>query len=197
MEAVVTILSYLIGSIPTGFIVGKFAGVDVRSAGSGNIGATNVARVMGKGRGLLTLIADVAKGFLPALAARKMGFGDTAVALVGAVAFLGHLYPIFLKFRGGKGVATAFGVLLAVAPQATLVPLAVFIAVALPSRMVSAGSIGAAIATPIALWFFSYPTPLVALGVFFAVLVVVRHRENIKRLLQGTEARFGGRASSR
>ena len=122
MEAVITILSYLIGSIPTGCILGKAAGVDVRTAGSGNIGATNVARVMGKGSGLLTLIADVAKGLLPALVARQMAFNDAAVAVVGAAAFLGHLFPVFLKFRGGKGVATAFGVLLVLAPQAMWVP---------------------------------------------------------------------------
>jgi glycerol-3-phosphate acyltransferase PlsY len=197
MEAVIAILAYLIGSVSTGFILGKVAGVDVRTAGSGNIGATNVARVMGKGRGLLTLIADVAKGFLPALVARQMAFSDLAVAVVGAAAFLGHLFPVFLKFRGGKGVATAFGVLLAVALQAIWVPLAVFVAAALASRRVSLGSICAAVAAPLALWFFSYPAPLTALGVFFAAFIIARHRANIKRLLAGTEPRFGERAESR
>ncbi len=197
MEAVLAIVAYLIGSIPSGFILGKLAGVDVRAAGSGNIGATNVARVMGKGRGLLTLIADVAKGFLPALAARQMALGDGAAALAGAAAFLGHLFPVFLKFRGGKGVATAFGVLLALAPQAVWAPLAVFAALALPSRIVSLASLGAALAAPAALWIFGYSAALVALGIFFAALIVARHGANIKRLLAGTEPRFGARASSR
>ena len=197
MEAVLAILAYLIGSVSTGFILGKVAGVDGRTAGSGNIGATNVARVMGKGRGLLTLIADVAKGFLPALVARQMGFSDAAMAVVGAAAFLGHLFPLFLKFRGGKGVATAFGVLLALAPQAIWVPLTVFVAAVLASRRVSLGSICAAVAAPLPLWFFSYPGPLTALAVFFAVFIVARHRANIKRLLAGSEPRFGERAESR
>jgi len=197
MEAVIAILSYLIGSISTGFILGKAAGVDVRTAGSGNIGATNVARVMGKGRGLLTLIADVAKGFLPALVARQMALSDTAVAVVGAAAFLGHLFPIFLKFRGGKGVATAFGVLLALAPQAMWVPLVVFTAAVVTSRRVSLGSICAAVAAPLALWFFSYPAPLTALAIFLGAFIIARHRANIKRLLAGSEPRFGEHAESR
>ena len=196
MEAVITILSYLIGSIPTGFILGKAAGVDVRTAGSGNIGATNVARVMGKGSGILTLIADVAKGFLPALVARQMAFTDTEVAVVGAAAFLGHLFPVFLKFRGGKGVATAFGVLLVLAPQAMWVPLVVFIAAVVVSRTVSLGSICAAVAAPLALWFFSYPMPLTALAFFLGAFVIARHRANIKRLLAGSEPRLGERAEA-
>jgi glycerol-3-phosphate acyltransferase PlsY len=196
MEAVITIISYLIGSIPTGFILGKAAGVDVRSVGSGNIGATNVARVMGKGHGLLTLIADVVKGLLPALVARQMAFSDAAVAVVGAAAFLGHLFPVFLKFRGGKGVATAFGVLLALAPQAMWVPLVAFIAAVVVSRRVSLGSICAAVAAPLALWFFSYPMPLTALAAFLAAFVIARHHANIKRLLAGSEPRFGEHAES-
>lgn len=197
MEMIVALFSYLVGSIPTGFIIGKLAGIDVRTAGSGNIGATNVARVMGKGRGLLTLLADIAKGFVPVFAAQQMAFSHTAVAVIAAAAFLGHLYPIFLKFRGGKGVATAFGALLALAPEVTLILLAVFICAALLSRIVSLGSIGAALAAPILFWVFSYPTPLVALTVFVAAMIVIRHRANIKRLLNGAEPRFGARTSSR
>jgi len=197
MEIIVAFFSYLIGSIPTGFIVGKLAGIDVRAAGSGNIGATNVARVMGKGRGLLTLLADAAKGFIPVFAAQQMAFSPAAVAGIAAAAFLGHLYPIFLKFRGGKGVATAFGALLALAPQATLILLAVFICAALPSRIVSLGSLSAALAAPILFWFLAYPTPLVMLTVFLAAMIVIRHRANIQRLLNGAEPRFGLRTSSR
>jgi glycerol-3-phosphate acyltransferase PlsY len=197
MEIIVALFSYLIGSIPTGFIIGKLAGIDVRTAGSGNIGATNVARVMGKGRGLLTLLADVAKGFVPVFAAQQMAFSHTAVAVIAGAAFLGHLYPLFLKFRGGKGVATAFGALLAVAPQVTLILIAVFIFAALPSRIISLGSLGAALAAPILFWFFSYPAPFVALTVFLAAMIVIRHHANIKRLLDGAEPRFGARTNSR
>ncbi len=191
MEAIIAIISYLIGSIPTGYIVGRLAGLDVRHSGSGNIGATNVARVAGKRRGLLTLLADSAKGFIPAIIAQQMAFNPTAVALIAGAAFLGHLYPVFLRFQGGKGVATAFGVLLALAPIASFVSLAVFTAVILSSRTVSLSSIAAAIVAPMALWVISYPPPLIVMSVFFAAMIVLRHRENIRRWLSGTEPRFG------
>ena len=185
------LIGYLLGSIPTGFLVAKARGVDIRTLGSGNIGATNVARVAGKTRGLLTLLADSAKGFIPAIIAQQMAFSHTAVAVVATAAFLGHLYPVFLRFQGGKGVATAFGVLLALAPIATLVSLAVFTAVILSSRTVSLSSIAAATAAPIALWFLSYPPPLIVMSTLFAAMIILRHRENIRRLLSGTEPRFG------
>lgn len=191
METLVAIFSYLIGSIPTGFIIGRLAGIDVRTAGSGNIGATNVARVAGKGSGLVTLLADSAKGFIPAIVAQQMAFSHTAVALIATAAFLGHLYPVFLRFQGGKGVATAFGVLLALAPTAALILLAVFTVVALLSRIVSLSSIATAIAAPIALWLLYYPAPLVAMSAVIGLMIVLRHRENIQRLINGTEPRFG------
>ncbi|HEY7221383.1 MAG TPA: glycerol-3-phosphate 1-O-acyltransferase PlsY [Candidatus Binatia bacterium] len=195
MEAIVAILSYLLGSIPTGYIVGKLAGLDIRESGSGNIGATNVARVAGKGRGLLTLLADSAKGFVPAVVAQQLSFSHTAVAAIAAAAFLGHLYPVFLRFQGGKGVATAFGVLLALAPLATLVALVVFTALILVSRTVSLSSIGAAIAAPIAIWFFSYPLAWIVMSALFAAMIILRHRANIQRLLAGTEPKFGTTSS--
>ncbi len=180
MEIIVTLFSYLLGSIPTGYIIGSLAGVDIRKVGSGNVGATNVARVVGKKRGLLTLIADVTKGFLPVFVAGRLGLSHTAVALVAIAAFLGHLYPVFLKFQGGKGVATALGVLLALAPMATVVLIALFGVVAGSSRLVSLSSIVAALAAPI-----------------MPVMITVRHRDNIQRLYAGTEPRFGSRANSR
>ena len=197
MEIIVVIFSYLLGSIPTGYIVGALAGVDIRKVGSGNVGATNVARVVGKKRGLLTLIADVTKGFLPVFVAGRLGLSHTAVALVAIAAFLGHLYPLFLKFRGGKGVATALGVLLALAPMATVVLIALFGVVAGSSRLVSLSSIVAALAAPIMLWSLSYSPIVIATGVFLAVMITVRHRDNIQRLYAGTEPRFGSRANSR
>jgi len=191
METIVGIMSYLLGSIPTGFIIGKLSGLDVRKAGSGNSGATSVARVLGKGRGLLSLSADAAKGFIPVFVARKMGLDDTSVALIGTAAFVGHLYPIFLKFKGGKGVATAFGALLGVAPLAVLMLLGVFGVVVLTSRIVSLGSMAAALAAPFSLWIFSYSAPLVAMAAFLAAMIILRHRANIQRLFSGTEPRFG------
>jgi acyl phosphate:glycerol-3-phosphate acyltransferase len=190
MEIIVMIFSYLLGSIPTGYIVGALAGVDIRKAGSGNIGATNVARVIGKRRGLLTLIADIGKGFIPVFVASRIGFSHTT-ALVAILAFLGHLYPVFLKFQGGKGVATALGALLALAPMATVILMVIFALVAVSSRLVSLSSIVAALAAPITLWSLSYSSPIIAMGVFFAVMIIARHRDNIRRLFAGTEPRFG------
>src|SRR5574341_533684 len=112
MEALVLVgFAYLLGSVPTGYALGKLAGVDVRTVGSGNVGATNVARAVGKGQGVLTVIADSAKGFVPVAIALKWGMQPAALATVASAAFLGHPYPAFLKFRGGNGVATAFGAL--------------------------------------------------------------------------------------
>jgi len=193
MEFLLTISSYLLGSVPSGFIIGALSGVDVRNAGSGNIGATNVARLLGKRLGLLTLVADVAKGFVPVLLAEKLGMSDVGIALVAMAAFLGHLYPLFLRFQGGKGVATAFGALLGVAPPATLVLLVVFGIAVLFCRIVSVGSIAAALAAPFALWALDYSAVLVLMSAFLGGMIVLRHRENIKRLLDGTEPRFGSR----
>ncbi|HME63086.1 MAG TPA: glycerol-3-phosphate 1-O-acyltransferase PlsY [Candidatus Binatia bacterium] len=193
MEFLLTISSYLLGSVPSGFIIGALSGVDVRNAGSGNIGATNVARLLGKRLGLLTLVADVAKGFVPVLLAEKLGMSDVGIALVAMAAFLGHLYPLFLRFQGGKGVATAFGALLGVAPPATLVLLVVFGIAVLFCRIVSLGSIAAALAAPFALWALDYSAVLVLMSAFLGGMIVLRHRENIKRLLDGTEPRFGSR----
>lgn len=191
MEIAVVIFAYLLGSVPTGYIIGSRAGIDIRKAGSGNVGATNVARVIGKRQGILTLIGDALKGFIPVLVASQLDLSSNTMALAGAAAFLGHLFPVFLKFRGGKGVATAFGVFLGLAPWATLVLAVVFAGVLLSCRIVSISSMIAAAAAPISFWFFSYPFPSVATSVFLALMIVLRHRANIERLLAGTEPRFG------
>ena|SRR5919198_4446966 len=191
MEFVLILFAYLSGSIPTGYIVGWLVGVDVRKTGSGNIGATNVTRVLGKKQGLLTLIADIAKGFMPVFVAVQLHSSVTATAFVAVAAFLGHLYPIFLKFKGGKGVATALGAFLGVAPIASLILIALFAAIVLSSRIVSLSSMIAAAAAPVVLWFFSYPLVLIGMSAFFAAMIIVRHRTNIKRLLAGTEPKLG------
>jgi glycerol-3-phosphate acyltransferase PlsY len=196
MLVALIIFAYLLGSIPSGYIVGTLAGVDVRNAGSGNIGATNVARIVGKRLGVLTLLADTAKGYVPVLIALRMGLTPTTVAVVALAAFLGHLYPVFLRFKGGKGVATAFGALLALAPLATLILIGVFALVVVCSGRISPGSIAAALAAPFALWFVSAPPAFIAMSALLGTLVILRHRDNIKRLLDGTEPRFGS-ANSR
>ncbi len=196
VEIILILFGYLLGSVPTGFILGSMAGVDVRKAGSGNVGATNVARVAGKRQGFLTLIGDTAKGVVPVILALQMGANLTTTVMAGAAAFVGHLYPVFLKFRGGKGVATALGVFVALAPVAALVLILMFIAIALSSRIVSVGSIATAMAAPLILWLFSYPPIVVGMAVFIAAAITLRHRSNIQRLLNGTEPRFGS-ANSR
>jgi glycerol-3-phosphate acyltransferase PlsY len=191
VEILLILFGYLMGSVPVGFILGSRSGIDVREVGSGNVGATNVARVVGKRQGILTLIADTAKGFLPVILAMQLGASLAATVLVGAAAFLGHLYPIFLKFKGGKGVATALGVFLAVAPMATLVLVALFAVTVLASRIVSLSSILTAVAAPIIFWLFSYPPLVVGMAAFIALAITCRHRSNIRRMMNGSEPRFG------
>jgi acyl phosphate:glycerol-3-phosphate acyltransferase len=190
MAALIVAFAYVLGSVPTGFLLGYLAGVDVRSAGSGNVGATNVARVAGKWLGFLTLLFDAAKGFVPVFIALQMGFGAAVAGGAALAAFLGHLYPVFLKFRGGKGVATALGALLALAPAAIAVLLAVFLVVALATRIVSLASIVAAGSAPVAAWLLGYPQSVVGVTLLMAVLIIWRHRENIRRLRAGSERRF-------
>lgn len=185
--------AYLLGSVPSGYLLGKLAGTDVRSVGSGNIGATNVARALGMLPGMLTLVADAAKGYLPAYLALYFGFSQAVVASTAIAAFLGHLYPLFLKFQGGKGVATTLGALLAVAPTAALVLVLVFAGVVFVCRIVSLGAIAAAVAAPLILWLFYQPPVIVTMGFFLGAMVILRHHGNIRRLLAGTEPRFGER----
>jgi glycerol-3-phosphate acyltransferase PlsY len=194
-EATLIVFAYLLGSVPTGYLMGAWMGVDVRAVGSGNIGATNVARVVGKRQGILILAADAAKGFIPVFASLQLGFAPAAAALAGTAAFLGHLYPVFLKFRGGKGVATALGVYAGLAPMVTLLLIVIFVAVALASRIVSLGSMAAALAAPVILWFFSYPPAVISLSALIAAMIILRHRGNLRRLLAGTEPRFGSISS--
>lgn len=198
MEAFLMVLfAYLLGSVPTGYLLGYFAGVDVRRAGSGNVGATNVARVVGKRQGIWTLLADSAKGFIPVLLATQLGLDSITTALVGVAAFLGHLYPVFLKFRGGKGVATGFGVLLGLAPWATVCLIAIFVGALLTTRIVSFSSMIGAAAAPFVLWLFDYSPSVIFMSAFLAVMIILRHRSNIHRLLAGTEPRFDAASSSR
>ena len=195
MEILLIVIGYLLGSVPVGFILGLRSGIDVRESGSGNVGATNVARVVGKRQGILTLIADTAKGFLPVILAMQLGASLPATILVGTAAFLGHLYPIFLKFKGGKGVATALGVFLALAPMATLVLVVLFGITVLTSRIVSLSSILTALAAPIIFWFLAYPPWVVGMAAFIALAITWRHQNNIRRMMNGSEPRFRSASS--
>lgn len=190
MEYIVVALAYLLGSVPTGYILGSLAGVDVRHQGSGNVGATNVARVVGKRQGILTLVLDVLKGILPVTAAALIDMSPSIIAVCGASAFLGHLYPIFLKFDGGKGVATALGVILAIAPPVAGILMLLFGLIVVATKWVSLGSIVAAVAAPIMFYVFSLDGSYTTMGAFMALMVVLRHSSNVKRLLSGTEPKF-------
>ena len=189
-EILLTIGAYLLGSIPTGLLLSKAAGVDIRTTGSGNIGATNVYRTLGRGVGIMTLVGDCLKGLLPVVAARYLGFADLWVGAVGLAAFLGHVYTVFLGFKGGKGVATALGVFLGVSPYAVLIALIIFIGVVATSRYISLGSITAAALMPVVVAFIERKPLIVGMAALIAALVIWKHRENIQRLRAGTENRF-------
>lgn len=183
-------LAYLCGSIPTGVIIANRLGVDVRTIGSGNIGATNVARSVGKKAGLLTLLGDAMKGLLPVLAVRLLDLGEAPLACTAVAALLGHLFSPFLGFSGGKGVATGLGVFLGLSPQVILLALGLFALTFAISRIVSLASLVATGATPILLFLLSYPKGHVWAGILIASLIIIRHHENIVRLLKGQEQKF-------
>jgi glycerol-3-phosphate acyltransferase PlsY len=201
----VAVCSYLLGSIPFGYILVRvFQGIDVRSIGSGNIGATNVARTGGKGLAIATLFLDAFKGWLPVflvltlpgIPASSPAQLHTLAALAALFAVLGHMFPVWLGFKGGKGVATGLGVFLALAPKAVLIAVVLFIAIVAFTRYVSLGSILAAATFPVALWWLErdlFPAPALAMCATVALLVIFRHHQNIGRLLAGTESRFGAR----
>jgi glycerol-3-phosphate acyltransferase PlsY len=190
MDLLVILLAYLCGSISTGMILARQAGIDIRESGSGNIGATNVARTAGKKAGILTLLGDMAKGFLPVVGARLLGFGEITLAGVALAAFLGHLYPVFLKFSGGKGVATALGVFWGLTPQVMIIPLVFFLGTFVWSRIVSLASLVAVVVTPVVVFLWSYPKIYTFSCLAVSLLILVRHRENIQRLVRGEEEKF-------
>jgi len=187
---VAAVIGYLLGSIPFGVVLTKLAGTqDLRSIGSGNIGATNVLRTGKKGLAAATLLGDMLKGTAAVIIAGSL-WGPNAAMLAGLGAFLGHLFPVWLKFKGGKGIATYIGVLLGLFWPAAVMFGAVWLATAFTTRYSSLSALIAAFVTPIFLWFFGHP----ALASLFAVLTLLSfwtHRENIKRLQAGTEGKIG------
>ena len=188
----VLIVIYLIAAIPTGIVLSRLmGGEDVRQKGSGNIGATNVYRVAGRLAGILTLLGDTLKSFLPLLACKSwLEPTSTQLGVACAVAIIAHCYPVYLKFKGGKGVATALGIFLVLSPQVVLGALVIFALVVGITRYISLGSILAALSAPLLILMLNYPPPIFLATLFIAVLVVWRHRSNIRQLLDGTENRF-------
>ena len=193
----ILIIAYLLGSLPFGLILAKlFGGGDVRKAGSGNIGATNVLRVVGPLAGILTLLLDAAKGWSAvSLAGRVTHEQTTDMVLAGFLAMIGHCFPVWLGFRGGKGVATAAGVFLALCPSAFLAALVLFIVVVSFWRYVSLASLAAAAALPLLVYLlwaprFAPPETVTLGSLAIAALVIVQHRGNINRLARGEEPKF-------
>lgn len=196
------LIAYLLGSIPTGFLVAKARGIDIRTVGSGNIGATNVFRILGKPAGLLVLLADAAKGWLAVFVVAKLfttWFYPTAgstprewfAICAGVAAILGHNYSCWLHFKGGKGIATSAGVFVALVPWPLLIILSIWVVVFALSRYVSLASISAAFALPFAAWARGESRTLILVTAALGAMAIYKHKANIKRLINGTENRIG------
>ena len=181
-------LSYVLGSVPSGLWLGLWLrGVDIRKSGSGNIGATNTMRTLGKAYGIAALAFDVFKGWFPVIVAAHFHSWEYLPIGCGMAAIIGHTFPIFLWFKGGKGVATSTGVFLGLAPMPMAVAAAVFFAVVAATRMVSAGSVAAAAAMAVAVFLFDIPWSVRWFTLLAAALVIIKHRSNIKRILRNEE----------
>lgn len=191
MQILFPIVGYLVGAVPFGLLVGKMAGVDVRQSGSKNIGATNVSRLLGKKLGVITLACDCLKGLLPMVAAsylfKDSPQGGFIVPLTGVLAVIGHMFPIYLGFKGGKGVATGLGVFLFLSPVAILISLAVFVATVALTGFVSAGSLLASGLMPIWLLLLGGSKGAIIASLIIAVLIWAKHHQNIGRLVRGEE----------
>jgi len=198
------LIAYLLGSIPTGFLVARARGVDIRAVGSGNIGATNVFRILGKAAGIFVLVADAAKGWLAVLVVAKFLSGwfypeagsraqEWFRLCAGVAAILGHNYTCWLHFKGGKGIATSAGVLVALVPVPLLIILGIWIVVFALSRYVSLASVLAAFTLPFAAWAFGESRTIIFVTAALAALAIYKHKANIQRLLNGTENRIGAK----
>jgi glycerol-3-phosphate acyltransferase PlsY len=185
------IFAYLCGAIPFAYILTKiFAGIDIRTIGSGNPGTTNVFRAAGKKVGITVFILDVLKGFMPVFFASYIDPSFIFAFIIAVFAMLGHIYTIFLKFKGGKGVATGLGVFLALMPFPTLTAFIIFILIFLFSGYVSLGSICASILLPISAYFFNYNCQFIIFASIIGIVIIYKHKSNIKRLINGSENKF-------
>ncbi|QGT99833.1 Acyl-phosphate:glycerol-3-phosphate O-acyltransferase PlsY [Candidatus Syntrophocurvum alkaliphilum] len=194
LEALIIIFCYVLGSLPFSYLISRLlGGIDIRSKGSGNIGATNVYRTLGPYIGVAALFADLLKGLIAAFLGLTIG-GTVIAAVCGLAAVLGHCFPIFLKFKGGKGVATAAGVMLMLTPMVFIISLVVFAVITFVSRYVSLASVTVAILFPVLTIVMSEPIAYILMAAIIASLVVYRHNENIYRLRQGTESKINEKA---
>jgi glycerol-3-phosphate acyltransferase PlsY len=185
------IFSYLSGSLPTAYLITKLVkNVDIRKCGSGNPGATNVFRVAGTVPGIITLIIDLLKGYIPVIIAMRFFNSEYIWILAGMFALCGHIWTVFLNFKGGKGVATGTGVFLALLPVPTLITAGIFVAVFIFTRYISLSSIIGSIALPILSWLRHEPAVLSTFVTIICILIIIRHHSNIKRLLAGTELKL-------
>ena len=188
---IVVVIAYLLGSIPFGYlIVRRRIGADIRQTGSGGTGATNVSRRAGKTAGILTLLLDAAKGCVAVVIAQVVSGDDWMVAAAAIAALVGHIFPVWLGFRGGKGVATAVGIFAVLAPIALLCAGVIFLAIVVTTRYVSLGSIIASVLVPVFVWFQSGLQPVLTAAIVAAALIVFAHRGNIKRLASRTESQI-------
>ena len=188
------LITFFFGAIPWGYIIGKSRGIDLRKVGSGNIGATNVMRVLGKKEALITLILDMLKGFAPVLMIKILNPNGESILLSGAIgisAILGHCFTPFLKFKGGKGVATSIGVLLAYMPLAGLITVVIWMLTVKISRISSLGAIVSFALLPLNVNIIGYPKELLIFAWLFTIIIYSRHISNIKRLIRGTEPKIG------
>ncbi len=191
---ILMLLSFLLGSIPVGLLIARAKGIDLRNRGSGNIGATNVMRTVGTREALITLIGDIAKGTIPVIAAWYVFPDATRVGLVGVSAVAGHDFSVFLKLKGGKGVATSLGVLLAYAPPVGLITAAIWITVFLFSRTSSLSALIAFTMLPLTMFFIDNAEGKFLISLILTVLIIIKHKDNIRRLRTGQEFRMGQKA---
>jgi glycerol-3-phosphate acyltransferase PlsY len=187
------LLGYLTGSVPFAYLLARRAGIDVRRAGSGNVGAANVLRTTGAWRGVIVMALDMAKGIAAVAIAYMIASSVVLAALTGAAAVVGHIYPVWLRFHGGKGVAVAAGVFTMLSPAATGISAALFLITVLVTRYISLGSMAASLALPSAAWLVGEPRAVVLSATGIAALILFRHRGNLARLRSGTERRMGAR----
>lgn len=194
LSLLLLVFAFFFGSIPWGYIIGKLKGVDLRKVGSGNIGATNVLRIIGKKEALITLLLDISKGVIPVLVVKMLpSYGDNLLlmGLVGIFSILGHCYTPFLRFKGGKGVATSIGVLLAYMPLAGLITILIWIITFKISKISSVGALISFALLPVNAYLLNYPEEVKLFAFLFTAIIYLRHIQNIKRLLKGTESKIG------
>lgn len=196
LTVLLILCGYILGSVPTGYLAGRAFGVDVRKVGSGNIGTANVLRAAGKWAAILTLAGDMLKGLIPVVLARLATDNLWVHAAVGFAAVIGHCWPVFLRFKGGKAVATGAGTSIGLAPIVGLALFAFWWAVVLVSRYTSLGAIAVMVVSPFVFLLTGQPLPYVLYTVIGGALVLWRHRENARALMQGTERKVGQRVES-